>query len=136
MALRLLVNRSYHGTVSGHNLGATGGEDASLRTDDARPAFHGQSVWWHAVVVADGIYELQVDTRGSAIDTTLAVWLPGADTPLANDNDPRRPGPSSAVRVRRVMLRKGQKILMAVDGVNKSQGQVRLNLSLRQLRRR
>ena len=83
-----------------------------------------------------GIYELQVDTRGSAIDTTLAVWLPGANAPLANDNDPRRPGPSSAVRVRRIMLRKGQKILMAVDGVNKSQGQVRLNLSLRQLRRR
>jgi hypothetical protein len=135
MVVRVLADRSYLATVNGHNLGATGSGDAAMRTDDARPVFHGRSVWWHLVVPADGDYELQADTRGSAIDTTLAVWLPGAARPLANDNDPRRPDPASAVRVRRRTLGRGQKIELVVDGVDGAQGQVQLNVRLKPIRR-
>jgi hypothetical protein len=130
MNLRVLPDRSYFATVAGHNRGATGREDAALRTDDARPAFHGRSVWWHVTVPATGEFELLSDTHGSAIDTTLSVWLPDAARPLANDNDPRRPGPASAVR-QRINLRKGQKIILAIDGVDGAQGLVKLNVRLK-----
>ena len=129
--LRVLADRSYFATVNGHNRGATGREDAAWRTDDSQATFHGRSVWWHVVAPADGDFELQADTHGSAIDTTLAVWLPGEARPLANDNDSLQPGPASAVRVRRFTLRKRDRIVLAVDGVNGAQGLLRLNVRLK-----
>jgi hypothetical protein len=136
MVFRKLADRSYRATINGHNLGATGNGDAAVRTDDARPVFHGRSVWWHVEVPASGKFELEVDTRGSAIDTTLGVWLDKGLKPLGtNDNDPRRPGPASTVR-RSLTLRKGQRIVLAVDGVNGAQGGVRLNVRLKPLGRR
>jgi len=131
LPLRLLAGRKYGATTSGHNRGATGGEDASVPVGDGRPIFHGRSVWWHIKVPADGVYNLVADTHGSGIDTTLGVWLDDAPKPLAvNDNDPRRSGAASAVRLHRVALRRGQKIVLALDGVNGSQGRLRLTVRL------
>jgi len=137
LVLRRMADRSYGVSINGHNLGATGGEDAAASTDDGRRAFHGRSVWWHAVVPAAGVYDLQADTRGSGIDTTLGVWLEDNDKLESlgvNDNDPRRTGPASAVRRRGVTLRKGQKVLFGLDGVNGAQGRVRLNVRLKPVR--
>ena len=84
---------------------------------------------------ADGVYDLEADTHGSGIDTTLGVWLDGDPKPLAtNDNDPRRSGATSAVRVRRITLQKGQKIVLALDGVNGLQGRLRLTVRLEPVR--
>jgi hypothetical protein len=88
-------------------------------------------------VPAAGVYDLQADTRGSGIDTTLGVWLEDNDKLESlgvNDNDPRRTGPASAVRRRGVTLRKGQKVLFGLDGVNGAQGRVRLNVRLKPVR--
>jgi hypothetical protein len=134
MPLKAMADRSYGATINGHNRGASGGGDAAAKTDDGQKTFHGRSVWWHVAAPADGVYDLEADTHGSGIDTTLGVWLEdgGKMRSLgANDNDPRRPGPSSAVRVRRITLRKGQIIKLALNGVNGAQGQVRLNVRLK-----
>ncbi|MBR90955.1 MAG: hypothetical protein CMO66_06785 [Verrucomicrobiales bacterium] len=128
---RPMADGSLLASINGHNRGATGAGDAAARTADGRPVFHGRSVWWHVVAPATGVYDLEVTTHGSAIDTTLAVWLPGAAAPRANDNDPRRPGPASAVRVKRIRLVQDQRVDVAVDGVNGSQGPVRVNVRLK-----
>jgi len=137
MPLKAMADMSYGSTINGHNRGAGVGGDAAAKTDDGQKAFHGRSVWWHVAAPANGVYDLEADTHGSGIDTTLGVWLEddGKMSSLGvNDNDPRRPGPSSAVRIRRITLRKGQRILLALAGVNGAQGQVRLNIRLNPVR--
>ena len=116
-------------------MGATAGRDenAGLRTVDGRQAWHGRSVWWVLQVPQDGAYEIDATTIGSAIDTTLSVVQPGGGT-SSNDNDRRQPTPASRVFLRRVSLKKGDKVYFSVDGVNGAQGQVKLTVKLRKLR--
>ena len=130
---RLQVDGGYLAIENGHNIGATGGagENAGRRTNDRRQAFYGKSVWWVMVVPKDGTYDIIADTAGSNIDTTLSVYPPGRPNPISNDNNPDRPGPASKVTIRRAALKAGQKISVAVDGVNGAEGRIRISVRLK-----
>jgi len=130
---RLQVDGGYLATENGHNIGATGGagENAGRRTNDRRQAFYGKSVWWVMLVPKDGTYDIIADTAGSNIDTTLSVYPPGRPGPISNDNNPDRPGPTSKVAVRRVAMKAGDKIRVAVDGVNGAEGRIRIGVRLK-----
>ncbi|MDP7011282.1 MAG: PQQ-binding-like beta-propeller repeat protein, partial [Verrucomicrobiota bacterium] len=118
----------------GHNMGATAGEGetAGVQSTDGRRVWHGRSVWWVVQAPGAGIYEIDASTAGSGIDTTLSVVQPGGDT-SSNDNDRRQPTPASRVFLRRVTLKKGDKVYFSVDGVNGAQGQIKLTVKLRKL---
>jgi hypothetical protein len=134
MQLRALPGGRWQAVGVGHNVGATAGqgETAGLRTADGRRAWHGRSVWWVLEAPGAGIYEVDASTVGSAIDTTLSVIRPGGDT-SSNDNDRRQPTPASRVFLRRVSLKKGDKVYFSVDGVSGAQGQIKLTVKLRKL---
>jgi hypothetical protein len=134
LQLRALPGGRWLATGAGHNLGATAGQDetAGLRTTDGRRMWHGRSVWWVLPAPADGAYEIDATTTGSAIDTTLNVIPPGGES-TSNDNDRRQPTPASRVILSRVTLRKGEKIHFSIDGVNGAQGQIKLTVKLRKL---
>ena len=134
LQLRALPGGRWQANGAGHNLGATSGqgETAGLRTADGRRMWHGRSVWWVLPAPADGAYEIDATTTGSAIDTTLNVIPPGGGA-TSNDNDRRQPTPASRVILRRVTLRKGEKIHFSIDGVNGAQGRIKLTVKLRKL---
>ena len=134
LQLRAVPGNRWQAVAGGHNMGATAGRDetAGLRTADGRQAWHGRSVWWLLQAPGAGIYEIDASTAGSAIDTTLSVVQPGGDT-SSNDNDRRQPTPVSRVFLRRVTLKKGDKVYFSVDGVNGAQGQIKLAVKLRKL---
>ena len=83
------------------------------------------------IVPKDGTYDIIADTAGSNIDTTLSVYPPGRPNPVSNDNNPDRPGPASRVAIRRVALKVGQRISVAVDGVNGAEGRIRISVRLK-----
>jgi len=138
LKLRALPGGRWSAVGAGHNVGATAGqaENAGLRTADGKRAWHGRSVWWVLQMPGDDDkaydYEIDASTAGSAIDTTLSVVQPGGGT-SSNDNDRRQPTPASRVFLRRVSLKKGDKVYFSVDGVSGAQGQIKLTVKLRKL---
>ena len=136
LQLHALPGGRWQADGAGHNIGATPGqgETAGVQGADGRQVWHGRSVWWALQSPGDGVYEIDATTAGSAIDTTLSLVQPGGGT-TSNDNDRRQPTPASRVLLRRVNLKKGDKVYFSVDGVNGAQGQVKIVVKLRKLRR-
>ena len=88
----------------------------------------GASVWFGIVVEADGI--LRVDTGGSDIDTTMAVYVGSSLLDLqlvAEDDDGGADGVTSLVQFE---AERGVEYLVAVDGVDGVTGNISLNWQL------
>ena len=134
LQLRPLLGNRWQAQGSGHNQGASAGqgEAAGVRTGDGRRMWHGRSVWWVLHVPQNGVYEIDANTIGSSIDTTLTVVQPGGKS-TGNDNDRQQPAPSSRVKIARATLSKGDKVYFSIDGVSGAQGRVKLNVMLKRL---
>ena len=134
LKLRTLPGGRWQTVGTGHNVGATAElrETAGVQSADGRQVWHGRSVWWVLQAPGTSTFEIDASTAGSAIDTTLSVVQPGGGA-SSNDNDRRQPTPASRVFLRRVTLKKGDKVYFSVDGVNGAQGQIKLTVKLRKL---
>lgn len=90
----------------------------------------GGSLWWKLQPRTSGY--LTLDTRGSSIDTLMALYQ---GTTLENlteidGNDDIVPATLRQSEVRRFPIEFGQDYLLAIDGKNRARGPIRLNLGL------
>ncbi len=113
--------------TAGANVGAT---KAAGEPDHASNA-GGHSVWWHWTAPSDG--NVTLDTRGSQIDTLLAVYTGSGIGNLTlvaeNDQDPDG-GDASILSFNATS---GVTYRIAVDGYLGDQGAIALNLTLNSL---
>ena len=113
--------------VSGTNVGASKEAGEPDHAGDAG----GRSIWWRWTAPATG--NVTLDTRGSAIDTLLAVYTGSSLSTLSpvasNDQDPD----SGNASILSFNAAQGTEYLIAVDGYDSDQGDIALNLTLNNL---